>query len=398
MITLSIVIPARSEFPSIVFTVYSIIHCLEAEGFTYKDFEIIIVDNASADDVYPQRGTAGTTSYLEGRGIYYNAVLRVLRDPIAGNHSARNKGAEIARGKYLFFSDAHMSYQPGFFKEMMRTVDESDGLFHGTIAWLGAYPPDPRGLGYSYTIKLGEEWKGTWNNYKLADDWWYIPSQGHCSVGVKRDQFFRFGGYPKVHRTYGGGEFYMDMKWWMFGSSVVVNPKCVGYHLSSARGYSYNHTDYIENVLGCTYALGCDDWRERTYINAIRSKNKKDVDAAMARNLVEYAPDREFVEKNRKFTFNELLVNKPWDQKNQERHGKSNGAILVYHWTWMQLLLSSPVALDAYRNSKHQKELSNFIETNLKEFIYLNNNFKDEDLIKLKGQVYGETNSNGNTG
>jgi glycosyltransferase involved in cell wall biosynthesis len=386
---LSIVIPARSEFPQIVFTIYSIIHCLETEGFTHKDFEIIVVDNASTDDVYPQRGTAGTTSYLEARGIYFNGVLRILRDPIAGNHSARNKGAQIARGEYLFFSDAHMSYRPGFFTEMIRTIDESGGLFHGTIGWLGAYPPVDRGLGYSYTIKLGEEWKGTWNNYKLADDWWYIPSQGHCSVGVRRDQFIKFGGYPKVHRTYGGGEFYMDMKWWMMGSSVAVNPKCIGYHLSSARGYSYNHTDYVENVLGCTYAIGADDWRERTYINAIRHKNKKIMDDVMARNEVEYAKDREFIAKRRKFTFNELLLNKPWDQRNQKRHGKSNGAMLIYHWTWMEMLPSSPIALDAYKHSKYQKDLEKFIEDNFKEVIYMYNKYDDKKLKELKAKIYG---------
>src|SRR3990167_11337505 len=116
---LSIVIPARGEFPNVVHTFYSIIHALEADGFTYKDFEIIIVDNCSTDDIYPQRGTKGTTSYLMPRGAFYNRILRVVRDPIAGNHTARTTGARVARGKDLFFSDAHMAYKPGVFKYMI---------------------------------------------------------------------------------------------------------------------------------------------------------------------------------------------------------------------------------------------------------------------------------------
>src|SRR3990167_1151984 len=223
MIKLSVIIPARNEFPNVVHTVYSILHCWETDGFSPDEIEIIIVDNCSTDRKHPQRATAGTTDYLMPRGLYWNRVVRVLYDPIAGNHSARNKGAEIAQGKYLFFSDAHMAYKPGFFKSILKTVDESGGLVHGVIQWMGA-SASPRTGGYQYTIKLGEEWKGTLAPYRVADTWFYISSQGHCSVAVRRDHFFKLGGYPKFHRTYGGGEFYLNMKAWMLGSSVAVDP------------------------------------------------------------------------------------------------------------------------------------------------------------------------------
>ena len=98
------------------------------------------------------------------RGMYPHRTLRVLYDPIAGNHSARNKGVEIARGEYIFLSDAHMAYSPGYFKYMLKAVDESGGIVHSPIGWMGSYPPEPRtkqSLGFQYTIKLGEEIKGT---------------------------------------------------------------------------------------------------------------------------------------------------------------------------------------------------------------------------------------------
>ena len=370
MIKLSVIVPSRSEFPQVVMTIHSVLHCWEADGFDPKEIEIILVDNCSDDDKFPQRGTAGTTSYLEGRSIYYNAVLRILRDPVCGNHSARNKGAKIARGKYLFFSDAHMAYRPGFFKEILRTVDESGGLVHGCIGWMGAAPITKSGTGYAYTIKLGEEWKGTWNNYYLTNSWWYIPAQGHCSVAVTKKQFFDFGGYPKIHRTYGGGEFYLDIKWWMFGSTVAISPKSVGLHLASGRGYSYNHDDYLENVLGVTYALGCDDWRERTYLNWLRKGRKEVLDRIMERGEREYAPDRAFIEKRRKKTFNDLLIERPWDKMNMKRHGKCNGSMLIFHPTWLELIKRTPWVVEAYENSKYQKELANFITTNLSKFIY----------------------------
>jgi glycosyltransferase involved in cell wall biosynthesis len=372
---LSVIIPARNEFPNVVHTIYSIWHCWEADGFDPKEIEIIIVDNNSTDwELFDERkkGDKGTTSYLEGRGAYWNRALRILRDPIAGNHSARNKGARIAKGKYLFFSDAHMAYRPGFFKHMIETIDETGGLFHGVIGWMGAYPPTPSGLGYGYTLKLGEEWKGTWNNYCLDEkEWFHIISLGHCSVGVLKEQFLKFGGYPDVHRTYGGGELYMDIKWWMFGSTVSVHPQAIGYHLASGRGYTYDHDDYIENVLGCCYALGCDDWRERAYINWMRRGRKDVLDKIMQRNEREYAKDREFISRNKKFSFNELLLEKPWDKMNEKRLGKSNGHISIFHDTWLNLLKESPPYVqDAYKNSKYQKDLEKFINENLSQYVY----------------------------
>src|SRR3990167_3325197 len=371
-ILLSVVVPARNEFPNVVHTVYSLWHCWEADGFDLRDMEIIIVDNCSDDDIYPQRGTKGTTSYLIPRGGFYNRAIQVLKDPIAGNHSARNKGARIAKGEYLFFTDAHMAYKPGFFKYMLETIDETKGLFHGVIGWMGAYPPTPSGLGYGYTLKLGEEWKGTWNNYCLdTEKWFYIISLGHCSVGVRRDQFLEFGGYPDIHRTYGGGELYMDIKWWMFGSSVAVHPKAIGYHLASGRGYTYDHDDYIENVLGCCYALSCDDWRERAYLNWLRKGRKEILDAIMTRNEKEYAKDRAFIKKKRKATFNELLTKRPWDAMNESRLGKSNGHISIFQDTWLDLLKQAPEYVqEAYNNSKYQKQLAEFIDTNLSEYVY----------------------------
>lgn len=374
---LSVVIPARNEFPNIVHTIYSIWHCWEAEGHDPKDIEIIVVDNASDDDKYPQRGTGGTVSYLMGRGAFFGRALRIIYWPITGHFVARNLGAKEARGKYVFFSDAHMAYKPGFFTKCMQTVDEADGLVHGGIAWMGAYPPfgndgNPYGVGVQYSIKLGEEIKGTWNSYLIdKDKWFYIPSLGHCSVMVNRKQFLDFGGYLKTHRTYGGGEFFLDMKWWMLGSTVAVNPQAIGYHLASGRGYTYDHDDYIENVLGMSYVLGMDDWRERAYLNWMRRGRKETLDKIMARNEVEYAGERAWMDKHRIKSFNDMLIRRPWDEMNDTRLGKHFSAVSIFHDSWLNLLKEAPQYVqDAYENSKYQKDLEVFINTYLSKEVY----------------------------
>lgn len=385
-LTMSVVIPARNEFPNIVHTIYSIWHCWEAERYDDKQLEIIIVancDNAWEDPEYDgtKPGVRGTVNHLMTRGAFYAGKVRVIYDPIAGNHSARNKGARIARGKYVFFSDAHMAYKPGFFKHMMETVDETKGLFHGSIAWMGAYPTQMNdgnfnGVGFSYTIKLGEEWKGTWNNYQVsADEYFYIPSLGHCSVGGLRKQFLEYGGYPDIHRVYGGGEFYLDMKYWMFGSCVVTHPKAIGYHLASGRGYTYTHDDYIHNVFNCAHALGCDDWLERAYINWMRRGRKEVLDRMMAEAKVEAKEDRDFVMRKKVLTFNQLMVQRPWASKNKDKHGVGHDNLLIYHDTWLEMLKTAPdYVQQAYKDSEYQEGLEKFINDNLGNYVYRRSN------------------------
>jgi len=387
-ILLSVIIPARNEFPNIVHTVHSVINTLEADGYKHDDFEVIIVNNVSTDYNDPRYdwtkpGDRGTTEHLMPRGIYHSRVLRVLYDPLAGNHSARNKGARIARGKYLFFSDAHMSYRPGTFKYGIQTCAETKGLVHTGVAWMGGYPPHPGAVGMGYTLKLGEDIKSTWNNYRPAeDDYFYIPAQGHCSLFVERKQFLDFGGYQNVHRSY-GGEFYIDSKWWMYGSTVCVEPRAIGYHLSSGRGYSWNHDNYVENVLGNAYALGMDDWRDRTYINQLRRGRKEVLDAMLTRNEVEYGEDRLRVAKRKIMSFNDLLTQRPWSARNVERRGYKNDHMLIFHPTWLEMIETHPIAKKAYEESATQAELSRFIVDNLWEFVYHNVEYDRNTLKKL---------------
>lgn len=374
---LSVVIPARNEFPNIAHTVHSIVNAWESDGYDWRDLEIIIVDNCSDERSIDYRYHThpldfGTSTYLMGRGIYVSRVLRVHYDSVAGNHSARNKGAEIARGKYVFFSDAHMSYGRGFFKKMLQATEESGGLVHAAIAWMGGYPPREGSLGMQYTLKLGEEIKGTWAPYLVVPDkWFYIAAQGHCSVMCNRRQFLAFGGYPKVHRSYGGGEFYLDMKWWMLGSNVAVVPNAIGYHLKSFRGYTWTHNDYIHNVVNIGYALSMDDWLERAYINWLRNHPKEFMDRIMEEARREMQSDREWIAEHRKLSFDEVLVGRPWDAKNVELHGRKNSSVLIFNDTWKAGLKKEPQWLqDLYDASEGQKRLEAFINEKLGDCVY----------------------------
>ena len=167
----------------------------------------------------------------------------------------------------------------------------------------------------------------------------------------------------------------------MFGSTVAVHPQAIGYHLASGRGYTYQHDDYIENVLGVTYALSADDWRERSYLNWLRRGRKEVLDVIMERSAREHQEDREFVSGRIKMTFNDLLVKQPWNEMNKKRLGKSNASILIFHPSWLELLQQAPEYVkECYRNSKYQKELEKFIVETLWKSVYKNKNYDKDNL------------------
>lgn len=358
--TVSVVISARDEFPNIVHTIHSIINDLET-FLDQDEWEIIIVDNGSLNP--------DSWRFMAERGLYYHRNIRVHFDPIMGNVTARNKGARLAKGDYLFFSDAHMSYRIGTFQRMIQTIDESGGIVHGTVQWMGGYYPAQPSVQYS--LKIGEKLWGTWNNSLVAtDDWFYIPCSGHCFLGVKRQQFLDFGGYNDWFRCYGGGELYLALKWWMLGSSVAVDPRVVSYHLSAGRGYSYHQDDLIHNMMLLGYALGADALGERVYIRYLtkRGTDQERIDTLHHDAKTEAQTDATFFAARPHTPLYDVLKDRPWDTLNDNRHGKHHSYLVVFQDTWLDAL--DETAKQYYEASEKQKSLNEFIETHLANCIY----------------------------
>lgn len=359
----SVVIGARNEFPNVVHTVHSIINDLET-FLSPREFEIILVDNSSTDNTSTPQVT-GTSDFLRTRGIFHDRVLKIVFDPVMGNVSARNKGAMVATGEYLFFSDAHMSYRPGSFKAMIEAIDATGGIVHPAVDWMGAYPSDSS---YQYSVKLGEKMWGTWNKLKLADTAFYIPMCGHCCLGMKRQQFLDFGGYNPYFRCYGGGEFYLDMKWWRYGGTVATEPRALAYHLSAGRGYAYHYDDLIHNMMLCAYTIGGPAWAERilfAYLNK-RGVNEAKVRELYAQALEEGEADRLVIDKQAIRTFEEVIDTLPWDTANEKLHGRKKSGLLIYDF---RKLLRDDIRV-LFDASPLQQILEQKIHSNWANYIY----------------------------
>ena len=177
---------------------------------------------------------------------------------------------------------------------------------------------------------------------------------GHCCLGMLREQFNKFHGYNDYFRVYGGGETYLDLKWWMFGSTSVTVPKALVYHLSAGRGYSYRMDDLIHNMALSAYLIGGMKWWERiliTYLNKPHS-DKKIVHRLCDEGLIEGKEDRKFIEENTKFTFPKVLEEMPWDKMNDKKFGHHLSGMIIFE-DWLERL-TDPEALKIFKESKYQ--------------------------------------------
>lgn len=78
----------------------------------WRDFEVVLVDNAPAPDPRAVSAVAG------------DIPVRILHCPRPGSYAARNAGASEARGRWLAFTDADCLPEPGWLAALMRAWSE----------------------------------------------------------------------------------------------------------------------------------------------------------------------------------------------------------------------------------------------------------------------------------
>lgn len=152
---------------------------------TFKDYELIIVDDGSKDNSFTVALNA-----IEG-----HRRCHIYKQKNAGVSMARNNGVALSRGDYLCFLDADDWWSPGFLAEMSEMIGEY---------------PEAGIYGSSYTIvnetkhktrvaKIGVEdgfERGYVNYCQVYAKTMYMPLWTGA-VCVPRTVFDEMGGFPK---------------------------------------------------------------------------------------------------------------------------------------------------------------------------------------------------------
>lgn len=113
------------DFPtiSIIAPVYNMTRYLEefidsVRAQTYKDFELILIDDGSTDDSYTL-----CKSYAA-----QDSRIIAFHQENAGVSSARNKGLELARGKWISFVDPDDYIVPNFLESILSDTDKDSDI------------------------------------------------------------------------------------------------------------------------------------------------------------------------------------------------------------------------------------------------------------------------------
>lgn len=119
---ISVVIPLYNKKRTIAKTIDSILNQ------TYKDLEIIAVDDGSTD---------GSADVIANRRPN-NIPFKLITQKNAGAPTARNRGEKEAKGEFLFFCDADIVLEPDALKKLKDALDKNlDAAYSYCSHWLG---------------------------------------------------------------------------------------------------------------------------------------------------------------------------------------------------------------------------------------------------------------------
>lgn len=175
----SIIIPTYNRSDMICKTLESLIQ----QNFPKEEYEIIVIDNNSKDDT-----PRVVREFIQKHdGLVNISYAKELRQ---GDGWARNSGAAIASGEYLFFSDDDALLDSNWISCMSAILD-----MYPQVAMVGSrivikWDQEPEKWVRSYEYLLGAT---SWNTkgYIIKSDGLFIPNG---SLAIRKSVFYQVGG------------------------------------------------------------------------------------------------------------------------------------------------------------------------------------------------------------
>lgn len=235
-VDVSVIIPCKNEINNLKPTVDSIM-----KSRNTLSFEIIVVDDASEDL---------STEFIKSN-LYkdnYKDVVLVKTNNI-GAAEARNAGAKVAKGNYLFFCDAHVKVPNGWLDDL---VDTLKGTKADLIAPCIVDMSNTSAAGYGQT--WDNQLKITWitNNPRNVAE---IPIACGCTFGITKEAFEKIDGFDHFFQVWGKEDEELCFKAWLYGYKTVVNPDVKVRHLFRPKHpYQVAAANVTYNMLCIAYS------------------------------------------------------------------------------------------------------------------------------------------------
>jgi GT2 family glycosyltransferase len=211
-VKLSVVVPTHDRSQVLL----RVLDGLGEQTLPRDAFEVIVVDDGSRPE-HREKLRAFRAPY----------ELHVVEKPQGGLASARNAGADRARGSYLLFLDDDVMPDRDLLREHLAAHDSAGR----TVAVVGAlpYPPHVRMTTFLWYL----ERSGHYDLYRHPDKYPagrppMPPLNGNSSI--PRAAFFDVGRYDESFSQYGSEDLDLGYRLARAGIPFVYDPRAVGYH------------------------------------------------------------------------------------------------------------------------------------------------------------------------
>jgi glycosyltransferase involved in cell wall biosynthesis len=230
MVKVSVVIPTKNRSMLLAQTIEHI----ERQTFPRADYEVVVVDNDSADD---------TRSVLEQKiKAYPNIRLGFQEKP--GAAATRNAGLRIAKGELVLFIDDDVQAEPSLIEAHLKYQERHAGasvIGAVSIPWGDTTDPFRRYL----------------RDHRILNP--YTPSKGPidfsyyhtCNVSTPTDVLLKVGGFNEAFNIYGMEDIELGYRLQRSGSQMIF--------ASEARAVHYRFPgfdDFIDRCEQAGYSLG----------------------------------------------------------------------------------------------------------------------------------------------
>ena len=207
--------------------------CLAAlRASAFKDFDVVVVDDGSSSDASADAARA--------------AGARVIRlEQTSGPAVARNRGAEAATGRIVYFVDADCLVHPDAVGRVAAALAE--GSPHDAV--FGSYGPEPehpafisrwKNLAHRHTHQIAKREAGTfWSG---------------CGA-VRRDVFLKFGGFDESYARPCIEDIELGMRMKAAGRRILLDRDLQVEHLKRWRLGKLVRTDVLDRGLPWTRVL-----------------------------------------------------------------------------------------------------------------------------------------------
>jgi glycosyltransferase involved in cell wall biosynthesis len=215
---------------------------IETIRFGASDIEIILIDDASDEIV----------NLNDSNIIFHRNENRI------GCAPSRTKGASLARGKYLLFTDAHMIYHPDWFKHFLEYVKDSPEniCFCGTCLGLDSERKtleEARGKYCGARLSLYEKsenqvLEGKWISEKSGDLYELSCLMGAIYI-IDRKYFEKLRGLSEL-KMWGSDEPCLSLKILQSGGKILMAKNIeAGHFFRSKAPYSTNISYLVYNKI-----------------------------------------------------------------------------------------------------------------------------------------------------